>query len=138
MKLDQLKAAIITRLLGATNDFKTAIGDRFYYVENPNDDDDVIYPYGVYQIINGVRERDTATDYPEMIVQFTFYDDDLSSATVTDIGNKFFTRFDKCEASLTLSDYYVLEVFTLEPREMKTLSGNWQHSVDAQIKLQKK
>lgn len=138
MKLDQLKAAIITRLLGATNDFKTAINDQFYYVENPNDDDDVIYPYGVYQIISGNRERDTATDYPEMIVQFTFYDDDLSSATLTDIGNKFFSRFDKCEASLTLSDYYVLEVFILEPREMKTLSGNWQYSVDVQIKLQKK
>jgi len=139
MKLDQLKAAVVARLLGATNDFKTAIADQFFYVENPNDDKDVIYPYGVFQFVSGNTDRDTGTEFPELIMQATFYDDDLSSADLTALVNRFHVQFHKCEASLSLTDYYVLEVFILSPpREMRTFNDTWQSSVDVKIQLQKK
>ncbi len=139
MKIDQLKSAIITRMLGATNDFKTAIADQFFYVENPNNDNEVIYPYGVFQIITGSEEEDTATKFPNPIVQVTIYDDDLSSATATDCGNKFDARFNECQSNLVLTDYIVLRVHGLGiPREIKTLNGNWQWSRDYEILLQNK
>lgn len=139
MKIDQLKSAIITRMLGAANDFKTAIADQFFYVENPNDDNEVSYPYGVFQIITGSEEEDTATKFPNPIVQVTIHDDDLSSATATDCGNKFDTRFNECQSNLVLTDYIVLRVHGLGiPRELKTLNGNWQWSRDYEILLQNK
>lgn len=138
MKLDELKGAIIDFVLGTTNAFKTAIASEFYYVENPLDADKVIYPYGVYQFVSGNVDRDTATKFDEIIMQVTFYDDDSSSAIVTDLGNKFDALFDECEDDLDLDSYTVLGVDQAsEPREMKTLNGNWQWSKDYKIQLQR-
>ncbi len=138
MKLDQLKSAVIGLVLGTTNDFNTAIAGEFYYVENPLDYDKVKYPYGVYQFVSGSVDRDTATKFDEIIMQVTIYDDNSSSSNVTALGNKFDALFDECEASLTLTNYIVLGVDQIsEPREMKTLNGNWQWSKDYKIQLQR-
>lgn len=137
MKIDQLKLAIITRMLGSTNSFKTVIANRFYYVENPEDDDAVVFPYGLFQIVSGNEDEDTATKFPTPIVQVTFYSDELSSATLTILGNSFDARFNECQSSLSLTDYITLRVKGIGvPRETKTLDGNWQWSRDYEIQLQ--
>jgi len=137
MKIDQLKAAIILYMITTANSFSTAIADQFFYVENPNDDDDVIFPYGLFQIVSGTEEEDTATKFPTPIVQVTFYSDQLSCATLTELGNYFDARFNECQNDLTLTDYIVLRVKGLGiPRETKTLDGNWQWSRDYEIQLQ--
>lgn len=137
MKIDQLKAAIILYMITTTNSFKTAIADRFYYVENPEDDDAVVFPYGLFQIVSGTEDEDTATKFPTPIVQVTFYSDELSSATLTALGNYFDARFNECQSNLSLTDYIVLRVKGVGiPRETKTLDGNWQWSRDYEIQLQ--
>lgn len=84
----------------AANDFKTAIGSRFYLSEAPQN---VAYPYCIFEQISGVQDRDFLKKLEDVLIQFTLVDSADSIATIGDAETKMYALFD--DAVLTVTGY---------------------------------
>ncbi len=84
----------------ATNDFKTAIGGRFFPHIAPQD---TTYPYSVYFLVVDAPEYTYNTEMESLLVQFDIFDDSFSAVTVLDAQKKLWALFDL--TTLTVSGY---------------------------------
>lgn len=140
LDIQLLKKAIYKFLVTDANDFKTAIGTHFYDTQNTKKAEDVVYPYGVYQLLPGKIDKDNATRYEKPVIRFSLFDDGESAENVTNLASLLDARFNDCESSLVgITGVTVLSVdrITSLSNIIKTGLGNWQMVFDYEIHIQR-
>ena len=129
MEINEITGEINRVLVEEDNSYKTAIGGRLFYIENPNDPKEVVYPFCVFQFITGTDDADSKDKWIKPHVQFTHYDDHSSSVRIGSCVKALYDRLQDQEALFTdLVSYKMLDVHKVAPpiRANKTLLGNWQ------------
>lgn len=139
MQPEEIRKGLNTLLMGATNNFKTAIGSELYFGQNPRKPADVIYPYVVYYFIGGELDRDSATKYEKPVVRFTIYDNSVSQTKIFEIAEKLDNQLDDKEASAIMTGFKVLSIDRITPITDAALNenDNWFLPINYRIHLQR-
>lgn len=136
MSSNNVKKAIYDFLLSKTA-ITDLIGTKLFFAYNPNET--LVYPYMVYKFIGGSLDRDSGTKWEKQIVSFTIYDNEASSARISDIADALDSVFDECEKSgFTITDLTVIAVDRITTKTNLTKSDldNWSLSLDYEIEYQ--
>ena len=91
-----LTQAIYAKKSGS--DFDTDISGRLYKAQAPDDTD---FPYAVYMIPTGYKEKTFSEEYNYPTVQFTLVSNQSSSSEVEDMYTHLIALYDECSLSIT-------------------------------------
>ena len=139
MQPDNIWQGIYTRLMGSTNNFKTAIGSELFFGENPRAPGDVVYPYCVAMFVGGELDRDSANKYEKPVMRFVLYDNQAAHTRIMTTAEKLDDQLDDDEASITMTGFSVLSVDRISPLGDVTKNeiDNWRLPVDYRFHLQR-
>jgi len=130
--MKELFAAIFAKF-NTVNDFKTAIGGRFYPYEAPQAP---VFPYAVYSLVSDDPDFDFSDDHEEINVQFSIYSEESSVSQILDLFHKLKALFDN--AKLSVTGWSLIRCQRSQSRldrdiDMKT----WGYTVEYDILLEK-
>lgn len=107
---ENLKNAIWSFLYDDYPEVKALLLGGFYHLRNNRDEDDVVYPYGVFQAVGGPRERDSGHKWEKPIIQIDIYDDSDTTTAANSIMALIDSKFDDSEGTFTVTGQGVVNV----------------------------
>ena len=114
-------------------DLMNAIGNRFSYIEDNSDT--LTFPYTVFSFQPLLRSRTSGNRFSDVVLQFSTFDDSLSSELSGQISDLIAETFDDCESKIKISNALVLSFKHSMKREFKA-NGLWNSIIQYRVKLQ--
>lgn len=137
-----LRVGFYTRLVGATNDFKTAItdanGTKLYYgivpQVYPETSIDVQLPFVSFAFLPIETSRDSGDKFHSAVVQFNVAGKDV--AECEDVVNKLTERLDDQEANLSFTGYETIRIEENPRIDQGLINNVWNMTVQYTIDIQ--
>lgn len=141
--LTSLRQGITTRLIGSTNDFRTAITQSGYYKFYfhiapqviPGTSTSVVPPYCVWDLLPMNNNEDTVNKFYNVVMQFRV--SSLAIGECENIMGYLTDRLEDCENYLTITSHSIVRI-TRHPLIAPSMIDNvWNGIVQYKIELQK-
>ena len=94
---------------------------------------DVVFPYGVFQLISDVPDWTFTEDFEDILFQFNLFSDSSDPVEICALYELLKTAFDFLE--LSIANYETVSM--IRENAILTRDGYWQYNVTYRIVLQK-
>jgi hypothetical protein len=140
MQPDSIRIGIESKLLGTTNNFKTAIttgtASRLFFGENPTKPELVIYPYVIFYFVGGSIEKDSINRFENPVIRFVLYDNAVNQKRIFLVAEYLDTLIDEKVLTITSITNIITQRITTLNNVFKNDIDNWQLPIDYEIQLQ--